>query len=79
MTDGMRAAYAGADLLVVDALRRAPHPTHPHLSQALGWIEELGVGAALLTHMDQSMDYATLCRELPDGVRPAHDGLELTL
>jgi len=27
--------------------------------------------------MDQSMDYATLCRELPDHVEPAYDGMEL--
>jgi phosphoribosyl 1,2-cyclic phosphate phosphodiesterase len=27
--------------------------------------------------MDQSMDYATLCRELPTNVEPAYDGMEL--
>jgi phosphoribosyl 1,2-cyclic phosphate phosphodiesterase len=27
--------------------------------------------------MDQSMDYATLVQELPDGVEPGFDGLEL--
>ena len=79
MTDEMREAYAGADLWIVDALRRAPHPTHPHLDQALGWIAELAPAAALLTHMDQSMDYATLCDALPANVRPAYDGLEVSL
>jgi hypothetical protein len=29
--------------------------------------------------MDQSMDYATLKGELPPGVAPAHDGLEIIL
>ena len=31
---------------------------------------------AALTHLDQSMDYATLCSELPPGVEPGYDGLE---
>ena len=38
-TDAMAELYSGLDIWVVDALRRQPHPTHPHLSQTLGWIE----------------------------------------
>ena len=79
LTDAMREAYADADLWIVDALRREPHPSHPHLDQALRWIEELRPRAALLTHMDQSMDYRTLCDTLPTHVRPAHDGQEIEL
>ena len=79
LTDEMLDKYQDADLWIVDALRRHPHPTHPHLEQALGWIEAVAPKAALLTHMDKSMDYATLCAELPHHVRPAHDGLELLL
>jgi len=33
----------------------------------------------ILTHMDQSMDYATLCRTLPDGVEPGYDGMIVEL
>lgn len=79
MTADMRAAYEGADLLVIDCLRRRAHPTHPNLEQALKWIGELGVQSALLTHMDNSMDYRKLCAELPPSVRPAYDGLEVEL
>ena len=77
MTDAMRALYAGLDVWIVDALRRRPHPSHPDLATALGWIAELKPGRAALTHMDQSMDYATLLAELPDGVEPGFDGLEI--
>jgi phosphoribosyl 1,2-cyclic phosphate phosphodiesterase len=77
MTDSMRALYRGVDLWVVDALRLTPHPTHPHLDATLGWIRELGVGRAALVHMDQSMDYARLSSELPQGVEPGYDGLEI--
>ena len=36
-------------------------------------------GRAILTHMDNSMDYRTLVAELPDGVEPGYDGLEVAL
>ncbi len=77
MTPEMAALYKGVDLWVVDALRERPHPTHPHLAATLGWIEKLKPKRAVLTHMDQSMDYATLVAQLPDGVVPGHDGLEV--
>jgi len=79
LTDDMRRLYEKADVLVIDALRRAPHPSHPTLEQSLNWIAKLRPRRAFLTHMDQSMDYRTLARTLPAGVEPAHDGLELTL
>ena len=75
----MEISFQGADLWIVDTLRRRPHPTHPHLDQALAWIAALKPGRALLTHMDNSMDYDTLVAELPPGVEPAFDGMELAL
>jgi phosphoribosyl 1,2-cyclic phosphate phosphodiesterase len=76
MTGNMRALYQDLDVWIVDALRRAPHPSHPTLDQALGWIAELTPRHAALTHLDQSMDYAGLLAELPANVVPAYDGLE---
>jgi phosphoribosyl 1,2-cyclic phosphate phosphodiesterase len=76
MTDEMRMLYQGLDVWIVDALRRRPHPTHPDLAQALGWIADLKPRRSALTHMDQSMDYAALVKELPPGVEPGYDGLE---
>ena len=77
MTEAMRALYAGLDVWIVDALRRRPHPTHPDLATALRWVEELRPARTALIHMDQSMDYATLRAELPAGVEPGYDGLEM--
>jgi phosphoribosyl 1,2-cyclic phosphate phosphodiesterase len=77
MTDAMRALYAGLDVWVVDALRRAPHPSHADLATTLGWIAQLAPRRAALIHMDHSMDYRALLAELPDGVEPGYDGLEL--
>lgn len=77
MTDDMAMLYVGLDIWVVDALRRKPHPTHMELPAVLAWIDRLKPTRTALIHMDNSMDYATLCRELPDGVEPGYDGLTL--
>ena len=69
--------FAGADLLVVDCLRREPHPTHANLAMALELAEASRVRRAVLTHLDKSMDYATLQSEVPAHVIVGYDGLEL--
>jgi phosphoribosyl 1,2-cyclic phosphate phosphodiesterase len=74
-TDEMATLFDGLDLLIIDALRRHPHPTHPHLAQTLDCIMRCRPSRAVLTHLDQSMDYATLAAELPPGVEPGYDGL----
>ena len=79
LPDEADAALQGLDLWIVDALRRHPHPTHSHLERTLGWIERYGPKRAVLTHMDQSMDYATLAAELPAGVEPGYDMLVMEL
>ena len=79
MTDAMRNAYRDADVWIVDALRREPHPSHASLGDALGWTAELGIGRAVLVHMDKSMDYAGLRRDLPPHVEPGHDGMEIVV
>ena len=79
LTEGMQNLFQGVDVWVVDALRRRPHPTHPHLAQTLEWVRTIRPGRAILTHMDNSMDYRTLLDELPDGVEPGFDGMEIDL
>jgi phosphoribosyl 1,2-cyclic phosphate phosphodiesterase len=74
VTADMRALYRNCDLLVVDALRETPHPTHAHLALTLEFASEVQAKFSLLTHMDKSMDYNHLVSILPDAVRPAYDG-----
>ena len=74
-TPDMKIVFEDINVWIVDALRYRPHPTHPHLEQTLGWIADTRVGHAVLTHMDQSMDYRTLCATLPAGVAPGFDGM----
>ncbi|MCU0800745.1 MAG: MBL fold metallo-hydrolase [Rhodobacteraceae bacterium] len=69
---------ANLDCWVLDALRRKPHPTHAHLALALEWIARAAPIRAVLTNMHVDLDYDTLCAELPQGVIPAHDGLQIS-
>jgi phosphoribosyl 1,2-cyclic phosphate phosphodiesterase len=79
LTDEMVALFKGVDVWIVDALRRRPHPSHASLSEALDWIAAVQPRRAILTHMDQSMDYQRLLSELPPGVEPGYDGQEIAL
>ena len=69
----------GLDTLVVDALRYTSHPTHASVEQALRWVEQLKPRRAVLTNLHVDLDYAKLKAELPAGVEPAYDGMELEI
>jgi phosphoribosyl 1,2-cyclic phosphate phosphodiesterase len=73
------ATLAGIELWIVDCLRYEPHPTHSHLAKTLDWIARVKPRRAVLTHMDVPLDYATLRSELPPGVEPGYDGMEIEL
>lgn len=78
MTDAAWAAVEGADCWVLDALRRAPHPTHVHLAGALDWIAQAKPNRAVLTNMHIDLDYETLDAETPAHITPAYDGMTIT-
>ncbi|MEM9049378.1 MAG: MBL fold metallo-hydrolase [Pseudomonadota bacterium] len=63
------------DCWIVDALRRAPHPTHTHLDQTLAWISQLAPRRAILTNLHNDLDYATVEAETPAHITPAYDGM----
>lgn len=67
------------DLLMLDAVRRAPHDTHFHLDAALETIALLQPKRTLLTHLSHDYDYAATNAELPPGVELAFDGQTIDL
>ncbi len=73
------ARIRGVDVLVVDSLRPAPHPTHFSLNEALEAIHEAGPGEAWLTHLGHENDHSALEAGLPPHVRVAWDGLRIKL
>ena len=69
----------GLDILVLDCLRRQPHPTHFSMEQALAMARTIGAKRTYFTHMCHDLGHAATNRELPDGIELAYDGLVLPL
>lgn len=73
-----KAKLKGVKVLVLNALRKAPHLSHLNLDEALQWIVELKPERAYLTHISHLMGKHILVNgELPDGVEIAYDGLKV--
>lgn len=79
ITDAMLAMLKGVDVLVCDCLRREPHPTHAHLTMAIDLARRCKARKLVLTHLDKSMDYASLSAETPKDVLVGYDGMVLQL
>jgi phosphoribosyl 1,2-cyclic phosphate phosphodiesterase len=69
----------GVDVLVVDALRTAPHPTHFSLTEALETVATTRAKETWLTHLSHEYDARSPEIGLPLGVRLAWDGLQISL
>jgi phosphoribosyl 1,2-cyclic phosphate phosphodiesterase len=65
------------DILILDALRRQPHPTHSHLANSIALVEKLNPRRAYFTHMSHDLDHAATESTLPPNIRLAYDGLQL--
>jgi phosphoribosyl 1,2-cyclic phosphate phosphodiesterase len=65
----------GLDVWVVDALRKAPHPSHFNLEEALRWIDRVKPKRAILTNLHTDLDYAALRASLPPHIEPGYDGM----
>lgn len=79
LPDAAREALSGVRVLVLNALLRKPHPTHLSIAEAVQVAHELGAGHTYLTHLTHHNFHADLEAELPRGISPAYDGLEVTL
>lgn len=65
----------GVKLLILDALRRAPHPTHMSLPAALDVAQRVGVQRVFFTHINHDLEHETINRELPPWARLGCDML----
>jgi phosphoribosyl 1,2-cyclic phosphate phosphodiesterase len=69
----------GLDLLVLDALRDRPHPTHFSLAESLGVVARLRPRRCYFTHIAHELEHAATNARLPTGVELAYDGLRVEL
>jgi phosphoribosyl 1,2-cyclic phosphate phosphodiesterase len=70
---------AGLDVLILDALRHKPHPTHFSLAQSIEVAERLRPRRTIFTHLSHDLEHQATCDSLPDGMELAYDGLKLPL
>jgi phosphoribosyl 1,2-cyclic phosphate phosphodiesterase len=75
--DASRALLHNLDVLVLDALRRKPHPTHYNLEQAIEQAQRIGAARTYFTHIAHELPHAATNAELPAGMALAYDGLVL--
>jgi phosphoribosyl 1,2-cyclic phosphate phosphodiesterase len=66
------------EVLVLDALRPAPHPTHLSVEQAVDMARRIGAGRTYFTHMAHQLKHAETNRGLPSGMELAYDGLRFS-
>jgi phosphoribosyl 1,2-cyclic phosphate phosphodiesterase len=73
------ALLEGLEVLVIDALRDRPHPTHFTLADAIAASQRIGARRTWFTHMCHDLPHAATSARLPAGMALAYDGLVVDL
>jgi len=79
MTDESKERLRGVRVLILNALRREPHPTHLSLDEAVALARELGAGDTFFTHMGHTLEHEATNKSLPEHFQLAYDGLKIEI
>jgi phosphoribosyl 1,2-cyclic phosphate phosphodiesterase len=74
-----RALLHGLSVLVLDALRWEPHPTHLSVPEALDLVAELQPQHAYLTHVGHTLEHDATNERVGPHVEVAYDGLQIMI
>jgi phosphoribosyl 1,2-cyclic phosphate phosphodiesterase len=77
--DAARTVLSGVRVLVLNALFRHAHPTHLSIAEAVVEARRIGAERTFLTHLTHRVAHAELEAELPAGILPAFDGLQVSI
>lgn len=70
-------AIRGVTVLVLDALRYRPHPSHLTIEQAGALAEQVAAKLTLFTHLCHEVEHEAVEKELPPHVRVAYDEMQI--
>ena len=66
----------GLDHFVINCVKRGKHISHYSLEEAIAVAQRVGARHSWLTHLSHQLPcHEKLAAELPEGIRPAYDGL----
>ena len=75
-----REKLKGVKVLVVNALRIEPHPSHFNLEEAIAFIEDIQPEKAYLTHISHLLGFhEEVQQQLPENIFLAYDNLKITI
>jgi phosphoribosyl 1,2-cyclic phosphate phosphodiesterase len=75
LPDASFSLLENVDVLVLDALRPEPHPTHFSFDEAVTVARRVGAQQTYFVHMTHNVHHAEANAALPDGIDLAYDGL----
>ena len=67
------------DVLIIDALRQEPHPTHLTIDRAIQISKKINPERTFFTHMTHTIEHEHVSKQLPDTIELAYDGLTFCL
>jgi len=67
----------GVEVVILDALRKAHHPSHASVGEATEWVRKLKPRIAYFTHMSHDILHAETESALPAPIHLAYDGLRV--
>jgi len=69
----------GVDVMILDALRYRPHPTHICVEESLALLAKIGAKRSYLIHLCHDVEHAELESRLTSGIYVSYDGLRVRL
>ena len=80
ISDSEKEKIKGSEIIVVNALRKEPHPSHFTFEEAINLMKELKPKKAYFTHISHQLGlHNQVSEELPSFIELAYDGLQIEI
>ena len=73
------AELQGLKTLILDAVRRRPHPNHMHFDEAVEWAQRIGAKQTYFNHLSHDYDHDETNAELPPNIQLSYDGQRIAI